>query len=170
MNWSAGEVADVPSGVVTVRSTVPVPAGLSAVIDVSLMTVKLVAGVVPKSTTVAPVKPVPAIVHQRAAAQRTSRRADCRNRGRVGEQIGGRGGRRPAWCRHGHVHGARAGGAVGGDRGVADNGQVRRGGGAEVNRGGAGEASAGDRHQRTAGAGPAAGLTPETVGAATYAN
>ena len=51
-----------PAGVVTVTSTVPVPAGLSAVIVVALTTVKLVAGVVPKSTAVAPVKPVPVIV------------------------------------------------------------------------------------------------------------
>ena len=40
----------------------PVPAGLSAVIVVSLTTVEFVAGVVPKSTAVAPVKPVPVIV------------------------------------------------------------------------------------------------------------
>ena len=51
-----------PTGVVTVTFTVPVPAGLSAVIVVLLTTVRSVAGVVPKSTTVAPVKPVPAIV------------------------------------------------------------------------------------------------------------
>ena len=55
-------MADVPPGVVTVTSTVPVPAGLSAVITVSLTTVKFVAGFVPKSTAVAPVKPVPVIV------------------------------------------------------------------------------------------------------------
>ena len=55
-------MADVPPGVVTVTSTVPVPAGLSAVIVVSLTTVKFVAAVVPKSTAVAPVKPVPVIV------------------------------------------------------------------------------------------------------------
>jgi hypothetical protein len=40
-------------------STVPVPVGLSAVIVVALTTMKLVAGFVPKSTAVAPVKPVP---------------------------------------------------------------------------------------------------------------
>ncbi len=51
-----------PAGVVTVTSTTPVPAGLSAVIEVSLTTVTFVAGVVPKSTAVAPVKPVPVIV------------------------------------------------------------------------------------------------------------
>ena len=52
-----------PAGVVTVTSTAgPGPAGLVAVIVVSLTTVKLVAAVVPKSTAVAPVKPVPVIV------------------------------------------------------------------------------------------------------------
>ena len=52
-----------PTGVVTVTSTVPVRRpGWSAVIVVSLTTVKLVAGVVPKSTAVAPVKLVPVIV------------------------------------------------------------------------------------------------------------
>ena len=51
---SAVDVADVPAGVVTVTSTAPVPAGLSTVIVVSLTTVKSVAGVAPKSTTVAP--------------------------------------------------------------------------------------------------------------------
>ena len=59
MNWSALEVAEVPSGVVTVTSTVPVPAGAVAVIEVSEFTVKLVAGVAPKSTAAVPVKPVP---------------------------------------------------------------------------------------------------------------
>ncbi len=51
-----------PAGVVTVTSTVPVPAGLSAVIVVSFTTVTFVAAVVPKSTAVAPVKSVPVIV------------------------------------------------------------------------------------------------------------
>ena len=55
-------MADVPPGATTVTSTVPVPAGLSTVIVVALTTVKSVAGVVPKSTAVAPVKPVPVIV------------------------------------------------------------------------------------------------------------
>ena len=48
-----------PPGVVTVTSTVPLPAGLVAVIWVSLSTVKLLAAVAPKETPVAPVKPVP---------------------------------------------------------------------------------------------------------------
>ena len=51
-----------PAGVVTVTPTIPLPAGLSAVIVVSLTTVTFVAGVVPKSTAVAPVKPAPVIV------------------------------------------------------------------------------------------------------------
>ena len=52
-----------PEGVVTVTSTVPaVPAGLVAMMLVSLTTLKLVAGTVPKSTAVAPVKLVPVIV------------------------------------------------------------------------------------------------------------
>ena len=44
MNWSAGEVAEVPPGVVTVTSTVPLPAGEVAVIEVAESTVTLVAG------------------------------------------------------------------------------------------------------------------------------
>ncbi len=55
-------MADVPPGVVTVTLTKPVPAGLSAVIVVALTTTRFVAAVVPKSTAVAPVKPVPVIV------------------------------------------------------------------------------------------------------------
>ena len=51
-----------PAGVVTVTFTTPVPAGLSAVTLVSLITLTFVAGTVPKSTPVAPVKPVPVIV------------------------------------------------------------------------------------------------------------
>src|SRR6516165_4947709 len=62
VNRSAGEVADVPPGAVTVTSTAPVPAGLFAVIVVAFTTVTSVAGVVPKSTAVVPVKPVPEIV------------------------------------------------------------------------------------------------------------
>ncbi len=45
-----------------VISTVLLPAGLVAVICVSLTTVKLLIAVVPKETLVAPVKPVPVIV------------------------------------------------------------------------------------------------------------
>ena len=62
MNWSAGLVGLGLPDVVTVTSTTPVPAGAVAVIVVPLTTVLLVAGVVPKSTAVAPVKAVPVIV------------------------------------------------------------------------------------------------------------
>jgi hypothetical protein len=63
VNWSAELVADVPAGVVTVTSTTPaVPAGLIAVIEVGETTVTPVAALAPKSTAVAPVKPVPVIV------------------------------------------------------------------------------------------------------------
>ena len=43
MNWSAGLVAVVPPGVVTVTSTVPEPPGRVAVMEVALFTVKVVA-------------------------------------------------------------------------------------------------------------------------------
>ena len=64
MNRSSALIAEVPPGVVTVTSTVPLPAGLTAVIWVSLLTVKLVAIVEPTSTAsnetlVAQVNPVP---------------------------------------------------------------------------------------------------------------
>jgi hypothetical protein len=63
VNSSAGEIAETPPGVVTVTSTVPAdPAGAVAVIDVSEMTVNVVAGLFPKLTAVAPVKLVPVIV------------------------------------------------------------------------------------------------------------
>jgi hypothetical protein len=39
VNWSADDVPELPSGVVTVRSTVPEPAALTAVIDVDELTV-----------------------------------------------------------------------------------------------------------------------------------
>ena len=61
-NTSAGDVGDVPPAAVTVTSTAPVPAGLSARIRVLLSTKSLDAGVVPKSTAVTPVNPVPVIV------------------------------------------------------------------------------------------------------------
>src|SRR5262245_3357883 len=61
LNLSAALVADVPSGVVTVRST-GWPAGSVALICVADTTVKLAAGVLPNETAVAPVKWVPVIV------------------------------------------------------------------------------------------------------------
>jgi hypothetical protein len=62
VNRSAAAVADVPPTVVTVTSTVPVPAGDVAVIWVAELTVKLVAAVPPMVTPVAPVKLVPVTV------------------------------------------------------------------------------------------------------------
>src|SRR5208337_422115 len=64
VNQSVGDVAEVPLGVVSVTFTVPAaPAGLVAVICVPAeLTTTFVAGVVPKSTAVAPVKPAPVIV------------------------------------------------------------------------------------------------------------
>lgn len=52
-------VADVPKSVVTVTSTVPVPAGDVTVIEVSEFTVTDVPAVDPKLTDVSPVKPLP---------------------------------------------------------------------------------------------------------------
>ncbi len=61
--WSAGVVALVPSAVVTTTSTVPTaPGGLTAVICVSELTVKVVAALPPKVTDVAPASAVPVIV------------------------------------------------------------------------------------------------------------
>ena len=51
-----------PPGVVTVTSTVPLPAGDVAVMDVAEFTVTLVALAVPNFTAVAPVNAVPVIV------------------------------------------------------------------------------------------------------------
>jgi hypothetical protein len=62
VKWSADEVAEVPDGVVTVRSTVAEPAGLVAVIEVAELTEKVVAALVPKSTTLAPSRFVPVMV------------------------------------------------------------------------------------------------------------
>ncbi len=60
---SALLVALVPDGVVTVTSTGPAaPAGLVAEIEVSLLTVELVAAVPPKLTAVAAAKLVPVMV------------------------------------------------------------------------------------------------------------
>ncbi len=53
---------EVPLGVVTVTSTVPVPDGAVTVRLVALITVTKVPAVVPKWTALAPVKPVPLTV------------------------------------------------------------------------------------------------------------
>ena len=62
VNWSADDVSDVPPGVATVTSTVPLPAGLVALMELDELTVTPVAAEAPKSTAVAPVKPLPEIV------------------------------------------------------------------------------------------------------------
>ena len=62
VNLSAATPPLVPAGVVTVTSTVPVPAGDIAVIDEAEATWKLWAGVEPKSTAFAPVNPEPVMV------------------------------------------------------------------------------------------------------------
>ena len=63
MKWSAAPVADVPPPVVTVTSTVPAePDGLTAETEVSEWTVTPLAGVLPKSTAVVPVRWVPVMV------------------------------------------------------------------------------------------------------------
>src|SRR2546423_253552 len=62
MNWSAALAGVIPCGGVTVTSTVPVPAGATAAIDVAIVTMKLLASADPNLTDVAPVKLVPVIV------------------------------------------------------------------------------------------------------------
>ena len=70
VNWSAGVIALVPPGVMTLTSTVPaVPAGEVAVILVAEFTVKAVAAVFPKLTAVTSINPVPLIVTAVPAAK-----------------------------------------------------------------------------------------------------
>ena len=59
-------------------STVPVPAGEVAVMEVALIDGDLVAALVPKCTAVAPVKPVPVMRDRGAAGGRARGRADRR--------------------------------------------------------------------------------------------
>ena len=75
-----------PPGPVTVTCTMPDPAGLTAVIFVADTTVTLVAGVVPKSTIVPPVKSVPVMVTVVPPAAEPGRRADARHRGLIRDQ------------------------------------------------------------------------------------
>ena len=148
MNGSAADGPDVPDGVVTVTSTAPVPAGLSAVIVVSLTTTRPVAAVGPKSTSVAPVKPAPMIFTDvpPAGGPLVGLMPVTVGAG-VREQIGERRRRRARRGGHGHVHEAGARRAVGRDRGVVDDDEARRRRRAKVDCRGAGEASAGDRDQ-----------------------
>ena len=62
MKRSALLIALVPPGVVTVTSTVPEPAGDTAVIEVADFTVTLVAALDPNLTSLAPVRLVPVMV------------------------------------------------------------------------------------------------------------
>ena len=63
MNWSADEVAEVPSAVVTVTSTLPaVSAGGLMTTMVLFVSLTMVAAVLPKSTAVAFSSPAPVIV------------------------------------------------------------------------------------------------------------
>jgi hypothetical protein len=62
VNWSTELVALVPPVFVTVTSTVPLPGGEVAAIDVALLTVNEVALVLPNFTAVARMKLLPAIV------------------------------------------------------------------------------------------------------------
>jgi hypothetical protein len=61
VNWSALVVAEVPEGVVTVMSTVPLPGGLVTVICAAESAV-IVPAAPPKLTPVAPARPVPETV------------------------------------------------------------------------------------------------------------
>ena len=109
MNWSAAEVADVPPAVVTVTSTVPaVPAGLVAVICVAV-SLTIVAGVVPNSTAVAPVRFVPVIVTvvPPAVGPDVGLTPVTVGAADVGELVGRRGGRGAAGGGHRHVDRAR---------------------------------------------------------------
>ena len=59
MNWSAGEVTEVPPRVLTVTCTVPATCeGEEAVSEVALITFTVVAALAPKETAVAPAPPV----------------------------------------------------------------------------------------------------------------
>lgn len=62
MKSAADDAADVPPVVVTVTTTVPLPAGEVAVIELELVTLTPVAGLVPKSTVAPLEKPEPVMV------------------------------------------------------------------------------------------------------------
>ena len=62
MYWSAELVAEAPPVLATVTSTVPDPAGATAVIDVAELTVTLVAAVDPNFTVLPEANPVPVMV------------------------------------------------------------------------------------------------------------
>ena len=80
MKWSPEETGEGPPGVTTVTFTALVPAGLVAVICVAELTVKPLAGAVPKSTAVAPRKARPCDQDRRAACQRPHRGTEACHR------------------------------------------------------------------------------------------
>lgn len=84
MNLSAATTGLVPPGVVTVMSTVPDPDGTVALIWVSDTTEKPAAGTVPKTTPVAPVKPVPVMVTDDAAGPEEGLTPDTLGTGGIG--------------------------------------------------------------------------------------
>ena len=158
MNWSLGELtAEVPLGVVTVTSTVPVPAGavtvrLVAVTDVEPRCPRSE----PKWTAVAPVKSVPVTVTEvpPPAGPLVGLSPVTVGGGVVGVGVGQRRGRTTGGGGHGHRDraGPRRDGhreAGGGD--PADPGARR---GAEDDRRGPGEVGAVDRDGVAPGLGP----------------
>ena len=62
MNWSAPFVGLVPLALLTFTSTVPLPAGEVALIEVELTTSTFVAALAPKLTVLPLINPVPVIV------------------------------------------------------------------------------------------------------------
>ena len=111
MNWSAADVADVPPRLVTATSTVPVPAGDVAVIDVAELTVKLVASACAELDGRCAGESGAGDRHRRAAGGRPRRRRDRgHRRGRdIGELVGRRS--LPSAAARGHpdIDGAGAG-------------------------------------------------------------
>ena len=111
MNWSAADVADVPPGVVTVTSTVPVPAGEVAVIEVAELTVTPVAGGRAELHGGRAGEVGAGDRHRCSAGDRTARRRDrChRRRAEIAELVRRRSRRRAARGRHLDVDYAGAG-------------------------------------------------------------
>jgi hypothetical protein len=62
VNWSAGLGTLVPNGVATVTATVPLPAGETAVIELSELTVKVAAFTAPNLTALTSLNSAPVIV------------------------------------------------------------------------------------------------------------
>ena len=112
VNWnlSAEDVAEVPPAVMTVTSTLPVPAGALTTIWLEVSLVKVVTGVVPKSTTAGPLRLVPVMVTVVPPLPPLAGRNAGHGRGRgsgVGEKIRRGRGRGAVGVGHGHVDGSR---------------------------------------------------------------